>query len=103
MSSDIKCEPIQSMFKAFKSGGFYFENTHLKDPHRISKLIALLSVAFTWVYLVGILRNNIKPIKKHGRRAYSIFKTGLIALAHALLNPLPVKEFMCYSQILSCT
>ena len=96
---------IETMFKAFKSGGFNFEDTHLKDPQRISKLLALLSVAFTWVYLVGIFRYNVKPIKikKHGRRAYSIFKTGLIALTHALLNPLPVKEFNCYAQILSCT
>jgi len=43
-----------------KSGVFNFEDTHLKDPARIAKLLALLSVAFTWVYLVGILRNNIK-------------------------------------------
>jgi hypothetical protein len=96
---------VETMFKAFKSGGFNFEDTHLKDPERIAKLIALVCVTFTWVYLVGINRNKVKPIKfkNHGRRAYSLFKFGLIFLAHVLLNPLPVKEFMCYAQILSCT
>jgi hypothetical protein len=93
------------MFKAFKSGGFHFEDTHLKDPVRIAKLLALLSVAFTWVYMVGIIRNNTNPIKikKHGRKAYILFKFGLIDLAHSLLNPIPVKVFNYYGQILSST
>lgn len=38
------------MFKAMKSGGFNFEDTHLTDPNRLAKLIALVSVAFLWVY-----------------------------------------------------
>ena len=97
---------IETMFKAFKSGGFNFEDTHLTDPQRIAKLIALVCVAFIWVYLVGISRNNsghpIK-IKNHGRRAYSIFKFGLMFIAHALLNPLSVKDRVSSIQILSCT
>ncbi len=97
---------VETMFKAFKSGGFNFEDTHLKDPNRIARLIALVCVAFTWVYLVGIFRNsNVQQIKikKHGRRAYSIFKFGLIFIAHSLLNPLPIKDFKSCIQILSCT
>jgi hypothetical protein len=76
------------MFKAFKSGG-NFEDTHLTDENRIAKLIALICVSFILVYLVGISRNNgCSPIKikKHGRRAYSLFKFGLLFIAHALLN-----------------
>jgi hypothetical protein len=63
----------ETAFKVLKSNGFNFEDTHLTDPNRIAKLIALVCVAFIWVYLVGIARNASTPIKikKHGRRAYS--------------------------------
>jgi hypothetical protein len=97
---------IETMFKAFKSGGFNFEDTHLTDEIRIAKLIALVCVAFIWVYLVGISRNNgPNPIniKKHGRRAYSLFKFGLMFLAHALLNPASDKDLRNCIKILSCT
>jgi hypothetical protein len=97
---------IETMFRAFKSGGFNFEDTHLTDPDRISKLLSLVCIAFIWVYLVGIERNNngnpIK-IKKHGRKAYSLFKFGLIFLAHALLNPLSINDLVNCIKILSCT
>jgi len=96
----------ETMFKALKSGGFNFEDTHLTDPQRIAKLIALVCVAFIWVYLVGISRNNNGhpiQIKNHGRKAYSLFKYGLMFIAHALLNPLSIKDRMSSLQILSCT
>ena len=97
---------IETMFKAFKSGGFNFEDTHLTDPDRISKLLALVCVAFIWVYLVGIDKNNNGhpiEIKKHGRKAFSLFKFGLIFLAYSLLNPLSINDLANCIKILSCT
>jgi len=85
---------------------FNFEDTHMTDAKRISKLIALVCVAFIWVYLVEISRNNNGhpiEIKKYGRRAYSLFKFGLRFVAYALLNPLSIKDRMSSIQILSCT
>ena len=79
---------IETMFRALKTSGFNLEDTHLSDLERISKLLSLLCIAFIWAYLTGIHRHkNIKPIeiKKHGRKAYSFFKYGLIFIAHALL------------------
>lgn len=96
---------IESMFKALKSSGFNLEQTHLTDLDRISKLIALLSIAFIWSYKTGVLiHTNIKAIKilKHGRKAYSFFKYGLIALARALLSN-DYQVFKNYLKILSCT
>ncbi len=93
---------IETMFKAFKSGGFNFEDTHLTNPERIAKLIALVCVAFIWVYLVGISRNNNGhpiEIKKHGRRAYSLFKFSLMFIAHAFLNPLSIKDRMSMARL----
>jgi hypothetical protein len=97
---------IETLFRSLKSSGFNFEDTHLTDPDRISKLLALACVAFIWVYLVGINKNNNGhpiEIKKHGRRAYSLFTFGLMFLTHALLNPLSIKDLLNYIQILSCT
>ena len=96
---------IETMFKALKSGGFNFEDTHLTDPNRLAKLIALVCVAFIWVYLVGISRNASKPIKikNHGRKATSLFKYGLVLVTYCLLNPLSIKDLINCFQFLSCT
>jgi hypothetical protein len=97
---------VETLFRSLKSSGFNFEDTHLTDPNRISKLLALTCIAFIWVYLVGINKNNNGhpiEIKKHGRKAYSLFKFGLIFLAHTLLNPLSIKDLENCSKILSCT
>jgi transposase len=45
---------IETMFKAMKTSGFNLEDTHLTDLERISTLIALISIAFVWVYRIGI-------------------------------------------------
>jgi len=79
---------IETMFRALKTSGFNLEDTHLTELERISRLLSLLCIAFIWAYMTGIHKHeNIKPItiKKHGRKAYSFFKYGLIFIAHALL------------------
>lgn len=96
---------IETMFKALKSSGFNFEVTHLTDTERISKLLSLMCIAFIWAYRVGIYRDNhLMPIKikKHGRRAYSFFKYGLIFIAHALLCNI-YSDIELIVKILSCT
>lgn len=79
---------IETLFKALKSQGFDFEQTHLSDPQRISKLVALLAIAFLWAHLTGEWLNEQKPIpiKSHGRRAISVFRYGLDYLRELLLN-----------------
>jgi hypothetical protein len=95
----------ETMFKALKSSGFNFEQTHLSDPDKISKLLAVMSIAFVWAYRIGVfIHKNICPIKikKHGRKAYSFFKYGLIALAKVLLSN-DYQLFGKYLKFLSCT
>ena len=73
-------EQIESMFKAFKSSGFNLEDTHVTHQDRLSKLVMLTMIAFVWCYQIGdYVDLNLKPIKikKHGRRAISIFRYGL--------------------------
>lgn len=97
---------IETMFKAMKSSGFNLEATHLSDLERISKLLAVVAIAFVWAYLAGIDKHqNIKPIKvkKHGRKAYSFFKYGLIRLARVFNNIHNNKDLDRCLNILSCT
>lgn len=77
---------IECFFKAIKTAGFNIENTHLKDQKRLEKLLAIVAIAFVWVYLIGEYENQYKPIPVlvHQRRAFSIFRYGLDNLIKAL-------------------
>ena len=95
---------IEPMFKAFKTNGFNLEDTHLKASDRLDKLIAVVSIAFSWAYKVGIwVHHHLKAIavKKHGRRAHSYFRYGLRLIATALLAKPELLDSV--TQVLSCT
>ena len=72
--------------KQLKTAGFNIEDTHLKDQKRLEKLLAVIAIAFVWVYLIGEYENQQKPISilTHQRRAFSIFRYGLDYLIKAL-------------------
>jgi hypothetical protein len=96
---------IEMCFKAMKSSGFDIQKTHLTDIDRIEKLVLLIMIAFVWCYKIGIhLHLHVKEIniKKHGRKAVSIFKYGLQFLANWLLNAMS-KESSELVKFLSCT
>lgn len=95
---------IESAFRALKSSGFNIEDTHLTDLDRISKLFSLVLVAFVWAYKVGIYIDSICPIKvkKHGRKAKSLFKYGLTYLANVLFSN-DISKFKDCCKFLSCT
>ncbi|KAA6341518.1 hypothetical protein EZS27_010689 [termite gut metagenome] len=86
---DKKRRQIETAFRALKSSGFNIEDTHLTDIDRIDKLFALVIVAFTWAYMVGIyVLKYVKQMKtkKHGRMIKGLFKYGLGIIANNLLN-----------------
>lgn len=95
---------IETAFRALKTSGFNIEQTHLTDMERIAKLLALVMVAFVWAYKAGIFLDKIRPIKikKHGRRAKSLFKYGLTYLAKVLFSN-DLDEFKMCCKFLSCT
>ena len=96
---------IETCFKAMKSSGFDIEKTHLNEIDRIEKLILLVMIAFIWCYKVGIyLHENVSKIKikKHGRRAKSLFKYGLSYIASILLNT-NSQDDIGIIKFLSCT
>ena len=70
---------IETLFGCLKTRGFRFEDTHMTDPQRIQKLVAVLAIAFSWAHRMGEWRHDREPIKvkKHGRLAKSLFRYGL--------------------------
>ena len=96
---------IETLFRGLKSSGFNIETTHVTDLDRLEKLFSLTMVAFVWCYKIGdYLDDNIKriKIKKHGRRAVSVFKYGLDYLSKFLFTGVNRLENNLFS-FLSCT
>lgn len=97
---------IETLFGCLKSRGFNFEETHLTKVERISTLLGVLTLALSWCLRIGEWLHQQKAIriKKHGRRATSLFRHGLDQLRSIVLN-LAVKELeFCWAiTFLSCT
>ncbi len=75
---------IETLFACLKSRGFRFEDTHLTHGERISKLIALLALAFVWAYRVGEIHSQTQPIpfkKLSSDRSSPCFATASIGSA----------------------
>ena len=73
---------IETLFAALKTRGFNLEATHMVDPGKLSKLMAVLAMAASAAYKVGLWAAKSKPqrLKAHGRRARSLFALGLDAI-----------------------
>jgi hypothetical protein len=113
---------IETLFGMFKSGatplgfpqhgnahqdrGFCLESTHFQDSERLSKLVALMTLALCWAVKTGEWLHQLNPIKvkKHGRQQMSIFRYGLDYL-RSIVTDLDLKqnEFLHSLQFLSCT
>ena len=79
---------IETMFQALKGRGFNMEETRLKNREKLSKLLAVLALAFCWSYKAGEYVNEKQPIKvkSHGRKAQTLFRAGLDHLQRILEN-----------------
>jgi hypothetical protein len=99
---------IETLFGCLKSRGFRLEETHLTQPERLRKLIALLALAFCWAHVIGEWLTQQQPlkIKKHGRLAKSIFRHGFDHLRRILCNLAGTTQQVAFRQVtklLSCT
>ena len=98
---------IETLFGIFKTRGFCLESTHFSDHKRLRKLFALLTLALVWSLKTGLDIHQLHPIplKKHGRRAKSLFRLGFDHLRHLVLNPslLNFRFFLDSLHFLSCT
>ena len=97
---------IETLFGIFKSRGFNLEDTHLIDSERLRRLFALLTIALCWAYRTGQWLSTQRPItiKKHGRKAKSVFRYGFDYLRRILFNLEQYEvDFYQTLQFLSCT
>lgn len=97
---------IETFFGILKSKGFNLEDTHLTDMERLSKLIALLTLAMCWALRTGewLAQGKPIPIKNHGRKAMSTFRYGADYIRHAVLNLETASHKLLEAmQFLSCT
>lgn len=97
---------IENLFGSMKTKGFNLESTHMKDDAKLKKLIALITIALLWCYLIGLwIESSIKiRIKNHGRKEKSTFRKGLDHFS-TILNSI---EKLCFEtdsvfKVLSCT
>jgi hypothetical protein len=87
-----------------RTRGFCLESSHLQDPERLSRLMALLTIALCWAFRMGewLVAQKPIPVKKHGRKAQSIFRYGFDHLRRILLNlEQKMVEFLHALQFLS--
>ena len=98
---------IETTFACLKSRGFNLEDTHLTQPQRVHLLLGLLAWTLLWALLVGQQLHQRKPIpiKKHGRRAISLFRKGLDQLTQIIhqARDQPKLARQYQSILLSCT
>ena len=99
---------VETLFGCLKTRGFCLEATHVTDPARLRKLLALVALAFCWAHVTGewLSAHKPLPVKKHGRLAVSIFRHGLDHLRRILCNQLCKAERVALRRViklLSCT
>lgn len=97
---------IETLFGCLNTHGFHLEDTHLTDPARLKKLLALLTLACCWCLRAGLWHHMQQaiPLKSHQRRAISVFRYGLDVLRHIVLNLVHQShEFTEVVKFLSCT
>ena len=66
---------IETMFKAFKTGGFDSEATHITDHARLNTLMQFMAIAFCLAYQMGQMKEADPP--PNFRRRKSVFRVGL--------------------------
>jgi hypothetical protein len=79
---------IETLFGCLKSRGFNFEETHITKPERLSKLMGVLTIAFCLAFYTGewLAAEKTILLKKHCRKAISIFHYGLRHLKNVFIN-----------------
>ena len=98
---------IETTFACLKSRGFNLEDTRLTHPRRLHLLMGLLAWTLMWALLVGQQLHQRKPIplKKHGRKAISLFRKGLDQLTQIIhqTSQQPKRARQYQPILLSCT
>ena len=77
---------IETLFSCLKSRGFEIESTHMTEPEKMDKLMAILALTFLWRMVAGHWQYGEAdqlPLNKRSWLAKSLFRLGL-DLLHCL-------------------
>mgnify|MGYP000007624975 CR=1 FL=1 len=77
---------IETLFGCLKTRGFRFEDTHLTDPDRISKMVALLAIAFVWANQTGEWLHQQRPIPLKKRCSVDSSPSSAMALTTCAMS-----------------
>jgi hypothetical protein len=94
---------IETMFAHLKTKGFNMEDTHITDRDKLSTLCAVLAFAVALAVKTGVAASRINPIpiKKHGRRAWSLFALGLSTLRKIFASPINPQVLDFFNRLFS--
>ena len=94
---------IETMFANLKTKGFNMEDTHITDRDKLSTLCVVLALAVALAVKTGAAMARLKPIpvKKHGRKAWSLFALGLSSLRKIFASPITDQIIAFFHQLLS--
>lgn len=89
---------IESLFQSLKKRGFNLENTHLKSPEKLKKLVALVSIAYSICVSMGIYQHQkVQKIKtkKHGYKAKSFSRMGIDCIRQVFRHGQGLPQTLC--------
>ena len=80
---------IETLFKHFKSAGFYIHKTRLKCPIKVAKLIVVVAFAFIFTYCMGAF---IKENEQQSMLESIVRKERLINISNIAIAQLGIKK-----------
>ncbi len=94
---------IETLFSYLKKRGLNLEATHMSQPHKISTLMALLSLGFCLAFKTGLWAKKYNPpkIKRHRSPHISVFTLGLNTLRKLLATSNTTQIIQCFITLLS--
>lgn len=81
---------IEAFFQNLKGRGFNLKKTHLQSSEKLKKLIACVSLTYTFCVNVGLYHHRKVqkiPSKNHGRRAKSFSRKGIDIIRNLCKKP----------------
>jgi len=79
------------------------EDTHITDRGKLSTLLVILALAVAMSIKTGVATARLRPIpiKKHGRKAWSLFALGLHGLRKIFATAQTDQVFVFLTRLLS--
>lgn len=95
---------VENMFSCLKTRGFNLETTKVKENYKLEKLVAILSIAYSWCIITGkhYRKKDSRYRKDLGCYSKSIFKIGFDRLNTSIFKKhLEPKEYERYCSLFS--